>query len=576
MRGLRITIAIITLTMLTGCLSHIPDSGTVSYGAEAYAPSEQNFVRTLVSPPNPGATPQDLIREFLAAAAGDQGDYATSRLYLAPEIRYSWQPQVEVRIYSGRLQNIHLRAPRELNTYGLTGPRLGTIDQQGHYQREFSGASLSEYFSLQQVDGQWRISSLADGRLLSESDVARSYRRLNIYFLNSSKRSLVPDPVYLPVTLGISTSLINALLAGPTTWLSPAVTSAIPFSTSLVAGSVPIQQGVASVDLSAPAVRISSSDVRALSAQIVWTLKQLAEVAAVRITFGRVPLIVAGSGQAQSRFSYSNFSPDVLAGVSPSFVIGDQGISQITGLTSKPTFAVVESSKAGAVSRFRAAAVSLDSKSLAGITEANSLVSGPMAGPFALRAVGIAGTEWLPPSWDADGNLWAVQKSANRSDIYVITPDGRTIAVEAGLFANLNVQGFRIARDGSRAAYAIANGDSSRLFVARVIHFGLGMDPKLRVEAPIEIPWSGGPIGSISWIDAMDLAILTASEPRSIWRVGIDGPEQINLAGIVEPIVMTSAPGMPMLAIDREGRLSALVGESWFVIGTGKYPIYPG
>lgn len=576
MRRYRVVATLFAMLTLTGCLSHIPDRGAVSYGAEAYAPSSQNFVRTLVSPPTTGATPQALIREFLAAIAGDQGDYAISRLYLAPEVRDTWRPESGVRIYSDRLQNVYRRAPRDSNAFIFSGPEVGTIDEQGHYQQGSAGSVLFENFSLREINGEWRISSLADGLALSASDVARSYRQLNVYFLNSSKHTLVPDSVYLPVNLGVSTALIRALLAGPTKWLSPAVTTAIPFGTSLMVGSVPIQQGVARVDLATPFVRISTADREALSAQIVWTLKQLAEVAAVRITIGRAPLIVAGSGEAQSRFSYANYSPDVLVGESPSYIVDDRGLAEISGLVSKPQLTRVPSDQSAEVGNFRSAAVSLDGRSLAGITEANSLVSGPLSGPFDLRIASPMSSTWMPPSWDSDGNLWVARTNGTHSDVYVITPDGRTIAVAAENLANRNVQGFRIARDGSRVAFAIESQGSSRLFVARVIRFGLDMDPKIRIEAPIEIPWTAGSIELINWMDATDLAILTSSAPRSIWKVSLDASEEINLAGIVNPVVIAAAPGMPLLAVNNQRTLFVLNGQTWMEIGSGRYPIYPG
>jgi hypothetical protein len=575
-RARRAILAGVAMLTLTGCLSHIPDKGAVSYGAEAYAPSSQNFVRTLVSPPTAGANPPTLIREFLAAIAGDQGDYATSRLYLAPETQYVWHPEIGVRIYSDSLQLIFTHLPRGADTYAFSGAQVGTIDEQGHYERAIAGTTLFESFSVRQVNGEWRISSLEDGLALSESDVARAYRQLDIYFLNPSKRNLVPDSVYLPVNLGISTSLIRALLAGPTRWLSPAVTTAIPFATSLDVGSVPIQQGVANVDLSAPLVPLSASDRQAMSAQIIWTLKQLAEVAAVRITLGRVPLIVSGAGEAQSRFGYSSFSPDVLTGDIHPYVVDDRGLFQIANLITKPTLAQVKSNSSANIAQFTAPAISLDGRSIAGITSAGSLVSGPLIGPFDLRVAGSPNANWVAPSWDSDGNLWAVRNAPNQTQVYVLTPEGRTTPVLAQVLTNRTVQGFRIARDGSRVAFAIAGPLSSRLFVARVIRLNNGMNPQFRIEAPIELPWSGGTISAVNWMDATHLVILTSATPKSVWRVGLDASEVVNLAGVVDPVAVAAAPGMPVLVVDKAGKLSAWIGQSWIPVGAGRYPIYPG
>ncbi|HUW78027.1 MAG TPA: LpqB family beta-propeller domain-containing protein [Candidatus Nanopelagicaceae bacterium] len=573
--GRIIAVGVVVLS-LTGCLSHIPDSGAVSYGAEAYAPSSQDFVRTLVSPPTPNANPETLINEFLAAIAGDQGDYATSRLYLAPEARSLWRPEAGVRIYADNLQVVFAHPPRGEDTYTYSGRQVGTIDQQGHYENSPASMVLSESFSVRQVGGQWRISSLADGRALSESDVARAYRQMNIYFLNLSKHNVVPDSVYLPVNVGIATSLIRALLAGPTQWLSPAVTTAIPFATSLLAGSVPVQQGVAYVDLTLPNVPFAVADRQAMSAQIIWTLKQLAEVAAVRITLGGVPLILPGAGETQSRFAYSSFSPDVLTGDIAAYGIDDNGLIGISDLLAKPTVKEIQSNANVDIAQFSNASISLDGSTIAGITPEGSLISGPLDGPFDLRATGISNANWVAPSWDSDGNLWAVRNTPTQTQVYVIAPDGNSVPVLAQPLIGHTVQGFRISRDGSRAAFAVADSISSKLYLSRVVWLSNGMDPRVRVEAPIELPWSGGTISSVHWMDATHLIVLTAATPRSIWRVAIDGTEQVNLAGIVDPTAVAAAPGMPILASDSDGFISALIGSSWHRLGTGRFPIYPG
>jgi len=562
--------------VLSGCFAHIPDRGKVSYGAEAYAPSSQNFVRTLVSPPTPGANPQTLIREFLAALAGDQGDYATSRLYLAPDAAASWQPSAGVRIYSDQLRYKWGLIPREANSLTFAGPLVGTIDDQGHYQAAVAASTLMESYSVTRVNGEWRISSLDDGIALSESDVARAFRRSNIYFLAPSKKTLVPDPVYLPVSLGMSTALTRALLAGPTKWLAPAVTTAIPPGASLVVGSVPIQQGVAQVDLELPLASISSLDRQAMSAQIVWTLKQIAEVAAVRITIDRAPLIVSGMGEAQSRFAYSDFSPDVLSGQIQTFAIGPEGLMKITDLTSQPKLAVVKSSANKFIKGFSSAAISLDGTTIAGITADNSLLSGPLAGPLRLNVAAGPDTTLFTPSWDESGVLWVLQAMPSQNQIYAILPGSPMNIVDAPALKNAQIRAFRIARDGSRVAYATGANSASRLFIARVIRSSDGGKSRYRIESPIELPWSGGDIGAINWADSTHLAILTSADPKSVWNLAIDNSESITEAGIVGPVAIASAPGMPLLASNGAGRLYASIGQSWVSIGNARYPIYPG
>ena len=49
--------------VLTGCTLSIPDSGKVGYGNKL-GTSTEGFARTVVSPPKPGSSPNDLIRDF--------------------------------------------------------------------------------------------------------------------------------------------------------------------------------------------------------------------------------------------------------------------------------------------------------------------------------------------------------------------------------------------------------------------------------------------------------------------------------------------------------------------------------
>jgi len=101
---------------------------------------------------------------------------------------------------------------------------------------------------------------------------------------------LVPNQVMLPIGPGTSTALMRALVSGPTPWLAPAVSTAIPTGTKLVVDSAPITDGIVQVDLSAQAATAIDKEAQALSAQVVWTLRQLVDVTAVRITVNGVPL----------------------------------------------------------------------------------------------------------------------------------------------------------------------------------------------------------------------------------------------------------------------------------------------
>ena len=75
------------------------------------------------------------------------------------------------------------------------------------------------------------------------------YQPYDLYFVGNG-RSLVPNPIYLPALnnpANVASALMKALLNGPSAWLKPAVSTAVPPNTSLSVDSVTITDGIAEV-----------------------------------------------------------------------------------------------------------------------------------------------------------------------------------------------------------------------------------------------------------------------------------------------------------------------------------------
>ena len=173
--------------------------------------------------------------------------------------------------YSAR--SVHVRARQ-----------VGTIGADGAFTTRAGGEEVTRWFRVTREAGQWRISRLADGLLLTRLDVDRTYRSYSLEFLSPGQDRLVPDPVYVPVDrAGASTSLTRALLDGPTRWLAPAVGTAIPVGTQLVVDAVPVENGVAQVDLTSDALQAVDEAREQMVAQLVWTLTDLPDVTGVEV-----------------------------------------------------------------------------------------------------------------------------------------------------------------------------------------------------------------------------------------------------------------------------------------------------
>ena len=154
--------------------------------------------------------------------------------------------------------------------------------------------------------------------MLDRIEVSLAFRAFDIYFMNpqpQDKQSfLVADPVYLPVEQsGSATSLVQALLDGPTRWLSPAVESMIPADTRLVVESVPIENGVAQVDLSAEFLDADTEALEMAAAQITSTLLELSSsVTGVAISVEGSPLQLPSAPSVFTADTWEGFDPDSL------------------------------------------------------------------------------------------------------------------------------------------------------------------------------------------------------------------------------------------------------------------------
>ena len=269
--------------------------------------------------PKEGSTPTDIVTGFLLANASSVNDYAIARSYLAPEISEGWNPNAGAVVYDDATG---LNLSERGTTVALSEPQNGTMTSAGSYQPSPAGSRLRTDFTLRKVDGQWRIVGVRDGLLLSVRDVESVYQGVDRYYFNERRTALVPDRVLVPGDrAGVQTTLVRGLLQGASAWLAPAVSTAFPSGTTLAIDSVPVVDGVATVDLSREVLGADDAARRLLSAQLVWSLTSLGTVNGVRITVSGQPLSVPGVADVMTRSDFAGVDPNVLALGTPGYVV---------------------------------------------------------------------------------------------------------------------------------------------------------------------------------------------------------------------------------------------------------------
>jgi hypothetical protein len=570
--------------LLVGCASagcaSIPDAGPVNQGREITFRQQDAYVRRLAQPPAPGASREAIARGFLVAAGDFDYDHAVARAYLTPAVAASWAADQSVRIYKEATLRL---TPWPNNEFVASAELVGTIDADGAYTRAPPGIRMKSSIRLGQVDGEWRIVGLDPGLLLTNGDVERAYREVNLYFLDMATRTrLVPDPVLLPIRQGLATSVVQALLRGPTSRLRGAVVSQFPAGAQLADRVVPVANGVVDVDLTGPAREAEGQQRALLSAQLVWTLRALPDVRAVRITVNNEEYAVPGVPEQQSRDAWQAMAPDVIGPDSPLYAIADGRLVILPRPAGHKAVTPMPLRGEAGSGRLRIVdpAISITGGStsggdVAGLSADRRVLSRGSLMPDEAFIRVLEGVDLSEPSWDAGGGLWIVDRTPGGPVVQLFTGTVG-VRVEAAELGAKRVRYFRIARDGARAAVVVDEGARrSRLYVGRVERSG--GPPRLAGLQPIGRELIE--FGQIAWQDADHVVVLARKGDGSAvqpYIVDIDGrPAEatVPLAGVTS---IAAAPGGQLFASATRGRVWQFDGEAWQRIGVGTDLAFPG
>jgi hypothetical protein len=565
---------------LAGCAA-IPTSGAVRQGQDLRVERPDDAVAFIADGPVEGATAAQVVQGFLAAGADFRNDHEVAREYLTDQAAQSWRPAAGTVVHDGG-------APPVVEDQGdgsvvARATEVARIDAEGTYQRTAGAPEISRVFRVEQQDGEWRIAELEDGLLLSQLDVSQAYRQVSLYFLSPTRNSLVPDTVLVPELAGLPTKVVARLLRGPTTGLRRAVLSGFPQGTSLEVQSVPVSDGVATVPLNEEALRADQDQREQMSAQIVWTLKQLgSDIERVRITAGGDDLVVAGVAQDQDRNSWLTYDPDGLGDSASVYAVRGGVVGRIIEGAFQPVIGPAGTGDPP----LRSPAVSLDTTEVAAVSpDGRTLRVGRLAADGDLEVV-LTGGDLSPPSWDPLGNLWVVDRSTDR---VLLLPGGSGPAVEV---ATPSLPGrptaIAVSRDGARAALVAGRGQGARLVLGAVTGLeGLEPDatgtPRVAIEAVREVLPGARAVRDVAWSNATTLTVLGSLEgaPVAPFTTSIDGYQVVTVEPESDLATVAAAPlsaeSGPLVAGTSDGKLVQFTsGRGWVALGAGSDPAYPG
>ncbi|MGA1835514.1 LpqB family beta-propeller domain-containing protein [Herbiconiux sp. 11R-BC] len=474
------------LAALAAC-SGIPQSGPVQPG-EAIGSASDIDVIFLAADPTKGATQEQILNGFIQAAKSPQNNYEVARRYLAKPAADTWKPNANTTIDQGTRS----MAAQDATTMQMTITPVASVDANGVYAESASSASSTLTFSFTQVDGEWRISQLADGIVIEDAFFDQVFSSHAVYFYDPTFTYLVPDLRWFPTTAAVGTRVVNALLGGPVTWLGDgAVVTAFPDGTTATA--VVTTGGQTQVELSSNVLQADAADLQRMQYQLSQSLSDLASATNVTISVDQNAVTIPASSAAPPNPAPRvNAQPLVLRDGAFGYVAGSS-VSEIPGVSAAVVALQPASAAYSAVS------------SLAAVKAANGTVQVVRGGdqPVVLDQRPAL----IDPAVDPFGYVWSVPQNAPTS-VNAYGSDGNALSIPTNWDGAASITSLEISRDGTRALALLSVGGIPKLVVAAVIRNAAGVPQKF--GQPVELSTAAGTPIDATWVDQQSVASVTA------------------------------------------------------------------
>jgi hypothetical protein len=559
---LRAVVVTVVLLALSACSTVPMTSPTVQITQAPGRSAEVVGIEPL--PPEPGATPDEIVRSFIDAAASVRPGHPVAREHLAPEAAGSWSDEAGITV----LAPDYATVTTETGAIEVTADQIGTIDERGVFTVG-SAETFRRQFTVEQVDDEWRITDPPDGLIILEPDFERLYEQLAAYFVDPTGQRVVPDPRYLITGDAQPTALVQRLLEGPSATLAAGVRN--PLSGVQLRTAITVEGQSALVDLtrlpSEPAPMLSE-----ICAQLVWTLTQQrrTSIRSVEIRVDGEPVDVEGVPAVQTVDDWAAFDPDAVPLESVGHYLTGGALHTVT--TGAPTPGPAGTGVYGLTD----AAVSADPRSgelsfLVGVRPeggGETLLAGPYDGELATV---LSGGRLSPPT-----------VAATRSEVWVVRDGTSVVRVQAGAapqavttptLPGLGVtEVLELSPDGVRAALVVEGPGGPGLYVGTVVR---AEDGSVALRDFRGIAPELSQVVDVAWRDSGSL--LAGEDRTTPYAVDVDGwgLASVPTAGLPSaPRSIAAAPTRQPL-VDAGGTIWQVSGGTWVTLVRGQEPL-PG
>lgn len=538
---MRRLLALLALFSLTGC-AVLPTALDVQTGPELLVTTSQDFAYYSPASPTLNASAQEIVSGFLAAGTGPQNDYAVAREYLSEEFAARWQPAAQTLIRSG--------AP----VFRESGQAIllvdvnisARVDEHGRYADVSPAEGNALRFQMVREAGQWRISAAPNLTVVTQPVFSVVFSAFPVYFVDSRSNFLVPDLRWFPSRASTPTKLVNALLAGPSEWLSSGVNTAIPADTRLTINAVSIEAGIARVDFDANALAANNSARRVMLSQLRSTLLQIPGINEVALSVNSSPQEIIPSGVRN------------VAAPGATFVLTENGIQRLSATNTQALSGTESLTEDYSPTLF---AIFDDAKKIAFASEQGVYVL--ERDGFRLQVAQLSElTDISALDFDSFGALWIFPLDAG-DDIEVHDARGPIRYLNSGL------QGSRLSSalspEGSRIMQAFVSPEGQSIMRAQTITRDSTTAP-IRLNDGIDIvPVVGKPL-SLTWHGSNAVRVLeeTTSGLSALSEYPLSGPRKpLTMPPVIGIQLLSGSASISTYLLSDQGQLWALTGNTW-------------
>ena len=595
--------------MAAGCAA-VPVSGgvvsaTIPPGPGSGTDSGQSCCGVIMNAPQPDWGPQQIVTGFLLASANFRDDHAAAREYLTAAASKAWRPGSAVTVVAQSPVVTLPQRPFRSQTEAVVqiqAQEVATLSGGGQYSPAPGGQQqLTWQFGVQLVNHQWRIATLpssgvgqpsADDLLLTKDLFQLAYEPCNLYYFDPSGKVLVPDPVFVPRdSSDPATGLVEALLRSPAGWLAGAAFTAFPPKTRLRRPVQLLPGSTALVDLSLPLGGATEVGLRAVAAQLVWTLTSnsysSSPAQSVQLEVNGRAVSPGGiSIPVQDRRDYPQLVP-----APPDhenlYYLAANGAARVLhesapGGASPSGQALPGQAGTGQIPLHILAVSPADERYLAGIAgPSNTVYTVDLAAAAENRAKSSAGalsarltgSGFTAISWDRRDDLWVAGKVNGHTGVWVVPP-GAARPIQVSLPpGTAPITALRVARDGVRVAMIAGDG---RLLLGAIIRSG----GKISIMQNVAVGTDVTDPTALSWYDADHLLVVAQSTAGpTLDEVPVDGDTSTAI-GVQSNMVSIAAAGSfnPLYAGLQTNHLARSIGFSglWSLFVPGSSATYPG